>query len=268
MGNSFTLLLTATLASVPATQLVAPECSTVGPVPQTVRDDFSLDPFYAKHVDADGLPVVSSGATADEALLRACVLVRNMLSERADVRAKLIDLRARFVVIGKDEGTADIPEYGFRDKPQAEKDAVNARARGLGGQAASCGEENLMCLPGDRYPSESICVHEYSHTVSQAVYELDHSFGDRLQAAFDSARDKGILDGTYRLTSPSEYLAEGAQDWYATNAESDPPDGNHNRVNTRLELAEADPGLYALLGEFLPQDGEWPDCHATQADSN
>ncbi len=266
MPLPFALLVTAALVNAPTAEFVTPRCSTVGPVPDAVRGMFSLDPFYTKYVDADGLPVVSSAAPEDAALLRACALVRNMLSRRADVHEKLIDLRARFVVIGKDEGTADIPEYGFRDKPQSERDAINARARGLGGQAASCGEENLMCLAGDRYPTESICVHEFSHTVSQAVYELDHSFGDRLQVRFDSANARGILAGTYRATNPSEYLAEGAQDWYGTNAEADLPDGNHNRVNTRSELAGADPDLYALLGEFLPQDTRWPDCHASWPD--
>ena len=92
--------------------------------------DFSLNPFYRKYVDAAGLPVVSSGAPDDVALERACKLLLNMLSKRLDVRDKLIELKVRFVVIGKDEGTADVPEYGFRDRPQAEKDSINARTRG------------------------------------------------------------------------------------------------------------------------------------------
>ena len=30
------------------------------------------------------------------------------------------------------------------------------------------------------------------------------------------------------------------------------PDGKHNYVNTREELKEYDPGLYALLSEYFP----------------
>jgi hypothetical protein len=237
------------------------ECTRIGGVPDAIRRDFSLDPFYKKYADAGGLPVLSSDAPDDKALARACKLLVNMLSHRPDVRAKLIELRARFVVIGRHEGTADVPEYGLRNKPQQEKDAINARARGLGGQAASCGEKNLMCQSGDRYPTESICVHEYSHTIGQGVYEMDHGFGDRLQAAFDAAKASGFLDGSYRAGNPDEYWAEGVQDWYDTNAQSSPPDGVHNAVNTRQELEASDPRLAALISEVFPSDALWDDCH-------
>lgn len=236
-------------------------CARIGEVPDPIRRDFSLDPFYRKYADAEGLPVLSSAAPDDAALERACRLAVNMLSQRPDVRAKLIELRARFVVIGRHEGTADIPEYGFRDKSQQERSAINARARGLGGQAASCGEENLMCQSGDRYPTESICVHEFSHTIGQGVYELEHGFGDRLQAAFDAAKASGILSGSYRAENPDEYWAEGVQDWYNTNAESSPPDGVHNAVNTRRELEAFDSRLSVLIGEVFPTDTGWHDCH-------
>jgi len=236
-------------------------CTDVRDVPERIRRDFSLDPFYRKYADAGGLPVLSSGSPDDEALRRACRLLVNMLSRRPDVRAKLVELRARFVVIGKHEGTTDVPEYGFRDKPQAERDAIDARTRGIGGQASSCGEENLMCLAGDRYPAESICVHEFSHTIREGVYQVDSAFDARLRAAFDEARSRGILVGTYRSENSDEYWAEGVQDWYGTNAEADPADGINNAVNTRHELEAFDPGLHALVGEMFPGDTDWNDCH-------
>ena len=260
------VLLAACASSEPEKPLRAMQsnaCKQVGSVPEAVRHDFSLDPFYEKYVDAGGMPVLSSGAPEDAALTRACQLVGNMLSNRPDVRAKLIELRARFVVIGRNEGTADVPEYGFREKSREEQDAINARARGLGGQAASCGEENLMCLSVDRYSTESICVHEFAHTIGQGVYELDQGFGDRLQVAFDDAKSKGRLANSYRGESPEEYWAEGVQDWYNTNAQANPPDGVHNSVNTRKELEIADQGLYALIGEVFPAETDWVDCHAS-----
>ena len=240
---------------------VATTCQQVRAVPDAVRTDFLLDPFYTKYVNADGLPVLSSDAPDDESLRRACRLVMNMLSKRPDAQAKLIELRARFVVIGRNEGTADIPEYGFRDKPQAEKDAVNARARGLGSQASSCGEENLMCLAGDRYPAESVCVHEFSHTIREALKQLDPGFEDRLKADFNDASSRGILKDTYRGENYDEYWAEGVQDWYDANAEADPPDGIHNAVNTRKELESFDPHLFALIGEVFPERTDWGNCH-------
>ena len=40
----------------------------VGPVPNKVRARLGLDPFYKKHLDAGGLPIVSSAKVPDEAL--------------------------------------------------------------------------------------------------------------------------------------------------------------------------------------------------------
>lgn len=245
-----------------AAETRANQCGEVGAVPDSVREDFSLDPFYRKYVDAAGLPVLSSDAPDDIALQQACKLLLNMLSERPDVREKLVELKARFVVIGKHEGTTDVPEYGFRDRPQMEKDAINARTRGIGGQASSCGEENLMCLAGDRYPNESICVHEFSHTIREGVYQVNSGFGVRLESYFEKAKSSGILDGTYRGENFDEYWAEGVQDWYNTNARADSPDGINNAVSTRMELKEFDPNLYAMIGEVFPSDTDWGDCHA------
>jgi hypothetical protein len=239
----------------------ANQCDRVGVVPDSLRGDFSLDPFYRKYVDAGGLPVLSSDAPDDAALERACRLLVNMLSKRPDVRDKLVELKARFVVIGKHEGTADVPEYGLRDRPQPEKDAMNARARGIGGQASSCGEENLMCLNDDRYANESICVHEFAHTIREGVYQVDPGFGERLELSFENARVAGILDGTYRKENFDEYWAEGVQDWYDSNAQANPSDGINNAVNTRMELKEFAPSLYAMVGEVFPSDTNWGDCH-------
>jgi hypothetical protein len=239
------------------------ECTQVTPVPDEVRTRLDLDPFYEKHVDAHGLSVLGSSAPSDESLLLACKVLNNMLSESEEVRSELIRRKARFAIIGKDEGTADIPEYGYRDGPQADIDYINQRARGLGGLVASCGEENILCLAGDRYPRESICVHEFSHTITTyGAYTAIDSFEDELENAFDAALASGILDDTYRSSSLQEYWAEGVQDWYDTNDWASPPNGIHNDVNTRVELAEYDPTLYALVASLFPESTDWGDCRA------
>jgi hypothetical protein len=125
-------------------------CGPVGPVPEDVQKHLDLDPFYKKYVDAKGLAVLASDEPADESLILACQLLHNMLGKRDDVREELISRRARFAIIGKNEGTAEIPEYGYADRSQADIDYINQRARGLGGIVASCGEENILCLKGDR----------------------------------------------------------------------------------------------------------------------
>jgi len=241
---------------------VSGRCSAVGPVPDEVRQRLKLDAFYMKHVDAEGLPVLSSAAPDDRSLTLACELLNTLLQKRADVRKELIRRGARFVIIGEREGTAEVPEYGYREKSQAERDMINQRARGLGGQVASCGEENILCLRGDRYANESICLHEFSHTITTyGAYGVDRSFQQRLQTAYEGARDRGILDDTYRKENAQEYWAEGAQDWFDTNASANPSNGIHNQVNTQSELQGFDPALYTLLGELFPTDARWSDCH-------
>ena len=59
---------------------------------------------------------------------------------------------------------------------------------------------------------------------------------------------------TYAATNKDEYWAEGVQGWYNANLERDPPDGVHNAINTRTELAAYDPGLYQLIQEVFPEE--------------
>ncbi len=237
-------------------------CDEVGSVPAEVRTAYMLDDFYRKYADAHGLPVLASSQVDNRALTLACRLVVTMLAKRSDVRVELMNEKVRFVVIGRNEGTADVPEYEFKSRPQSEIDAINARARGLGGIAASCGEENLLCASLDRYPAESVCVHEFAHSIAEGgVFKADGSFQEKLESAYRSAIESGLLDNTYRAESFQEYWAEGVQDWFNANAEADPPDGINNRVNTRDELKVFDPPLYALISGVFPSDTAWGDCH-------
>ncbi len=220
-----------------------------------------LDPFYQKYADANGIPVVSSDQPADEALVRACQAVIDMLSARDDVRQVLIDRFVRFAIIAENELTNDIPEFSYLD------DAINERARGLGGvPAASCAEESILCNRQlDRWRGEGICVHEFAHTISIAgLYVADPTFEDRLTQAYDDARAAGLFENTYAMENPQEYWAEGVQAWYYTNLESDPPNGIHNWVDRREELEEYDPALYALVAELLPDDPQYVDCYSDE----
>lgn len=187
-------------------------CDEVGSVPAEVRTAYMLDDFYRKHADAHGLPVLASSQVDDRALKLACRLVNTMLSKRPDVRVELLKEKVRFVVIGRNEGTADVPEYDFKSRPQSQIDAINTRARGLGGIAASCGEENLFCALLDRYPDESVCVHEFAHSIAEGgIFKADSSFQKKLEAAYRTALESGLLDNTYRAESFQEYWAKGVQ---------------------------------------------------------
>lgn len=235
----------------------------VGPVPDELRKRLQLDTFYQQYLSADGIPVLASNEPDPRSLTLACELLVGMLAERDDVRRKLIDAEVRFVIIGAQEGTAEVPEYGYGPRSQADKDQINQRARGLGGQVASCGEENMLCLKGDRYWDESICLHEFSHTIATyGVYAADKTFEQRLTQSYQRAKTSGILDDTYRKENAQEYWAEGVQDWYDSNANAEPSNGIHNAVDTRVELKSFDPTLYDLVDEVFPTTLTWKDCHA------
>lgn len=55
--------------------MLTDRCDRVTAVPESVRQSYALDGFYQKHVDARGLPVISSSEPDDKALTLACRLV-------------------------------------------------------------------------------------------------------------------------------------------------------------------------------------------------
>jgi hypothetical protein len=239
-----------------------PNLCAVQPLTDEFRASYdNLDPFYQKYADANGLPVVSSTQPADEALTRACLLVIDMLSARPDVQEALIQNHVRFAIIAESELTNDIPEFSYLP------DSINQRARGLGGvPTVSCAEESILCHAElDPWRGEGICVHEFAHTISMAgIYQADPTFEGRLTDAYESARDAGLFADTYAMESPQEYWAEGVQNWYYTNLESDPPNGIHNHVDTREEMQEYDPVLYDLVAEFFPDEPQFVDCYSDE----
>jgi cyclophilin family peptidyl-prolyl cis-trans isomerase len=226
----------------------------VGAVPDEVRRDFDLVPFYQKSLMVGALPVVGSDQLSDAALREAAWIVGHMLAGRDDILEAMADQGVRLAVMAWNEFTTDIPEH------RALKPAVywDRRARGLGATpeapAVSGAEENLLGFPGDPYEAENILIHELAHAIhGMGMNRVDPTFDERLRAAYETAKDGGLWAGTYAVTDPSEYWAEGVQSWFDDNREND---SLHNHVNTRSELKEYDPALAALCAEVLG-DGEW-----------
>lgn len=211
-----------------------------------------LSPFYAKHLDEGGLPIVASARVRDEALFAARDVVRRMLAGRPDLREALVRSGTRVAVMAQTEVTTDIPEHADLYEAFPGKD-WNKRCRGVGATPArpvcSAGEENLLGLPGDPYRGESILIHELAHTVAvMALPSVDPEFGARLRPCYDAAMARGLWARTYAATSVEEYWAEGVQSWFDANLEGD---DSHNDVNTREELENYDPPLAALIAQVF-----------------
>lgn len=231
--------------------------------PQPPPESLSLDPFYKKYCDADGIPVVSSDQVPDLALQWAWYQTRQMLSTRPDLLAAMVGLDTRVAIMSVNEVTTDIPEHSdlYTDFPGTDWDT---RARGLGATpempASSAAEENILCYPTDPYAGELIHIHEFAHTMdTMGLQQLDPTWADKLKATYDAAISSGLWADTYAATNEGEYWAEGVQSWFNVNPEIDPPDGIHNDINTRSELAAYDAALYQLIAEVMP-DAWQPEC--------
>lgn len=226
----------------------------VGPVPEPVRSAFQLSPFYAKCIVVSGLPVVGSTNVSDAAVREAAWIVEHLLGHREDILRAMATNKVRFAVMAWNEFTTDIPEH----RDLTPKVYWDRRARGLGATpvrpAVSCAEENLLAFPGDPYPTENIGIHEFAHAIHEmGMTTADPTFDRRLREAFADARKRGLWTNTYAASNPSEYWAEGVQDWFDDNRQND---ALHNHVNTRAELNEYDPALAALCAEVFG-DGPW-----------
>ena len=228
-----------------------PEC-----IVTSLPDSLALDPFYTKYVDVNGLPLVSSWRVPDSAFVaahRTLYAMTKMLPQA--VLDSMVAHGTRVAIMGRYEGTTDIPEHHHLVNDTALN--WDLRARGLGGDLelplTSCAEENVLDYQIDKYHAEDILIHEFAHSIHLIGLMLAvPDFDDRLRQCYEQAKASGILDGTYRITDKEEYFAEGVQDWFNTNAEMPHTDGKHNWCNTREELRQYDPGLYALIAEYFP----------------
>jgi alpha-glucosidase len=210
-----------------------------------------LAPFYAKYVDASGVPVVGSAKVSDEAMREAARIVSLMLKDRPDLVPALNKKLVRVAVMAPTELTTDIPEHS----DLTPKDYWDKRARGLGATtarpASSCAEENLLNLKGDRYRRENILIHEFAHTLhTQGLNVVDPTFDKKLKAAYAAAMQAGLWKDAYAATNAAEYWAEGVQSYFDCN---DANNASHNDIDTREKLARYDPALFQLIDEAFRQ---------------
>lgn len=240
-----TILVLATAAligAVAATQLRTPVRTSNPPV----------QGFYAKYLDCGGIPVRSSAAVEDRALQLACGKIDLMLSHIADVRARLVQQGAELHVIGRAEQTSDLPEFrAERGKLYVDNTGrsvtIDERTRGKGGLRSSCGEENILDLPNDRYRGGSdICIHEFSHGIMN--FGLTAAQRQRIQEQYARSLAAGVWLDSYAATNPQEFWAELSMWYFGAHGDrrmkgAPPADGADG-------LRRYDPAGYALLDDL------------------
>jgi hypothetical protein len=225
----------------------------IGPPPA------GIDPFYKKHVDARGIPVVASAEVSDDALAVAHEIVSHMLSKRPDLARALARNNIKVIIIGLSEKWTDLPELSFRKG----KPSQDEHDRRCGGGATLRTRTTVICegnLTGVNDPfrgSQPILIHEFGHTIQSMA--LDDKTRAAISAAYARARAKNMFrnaDGSpsHMMKSDNEYFATGSAMWFTgafpVNRPKFPP------IATRDELKAYDPDLHAILAEIYPDD-DW-----------
>ncbi|MFT0175020.1 hypothetical protein ACLKMY_40200 [Paraburkholderia mimosarum] len=218
--------------------------------------DFDKE-FYKKHLDASGIPIVARAEVADSALSKVRRIIDRMVSKHVVIRRRLARNIKGFLIIPKGSEMTTLPEYADLDQrfplPSGEK--WDKRAQGVGWAPdypyVSCSEANLLHLglPFDRYPNESICIHEFSHAVLNAGILFEYpSFASRIDALYENAKNT-YLGNSYAGENRDEYWAEGSQAWFnaadCTNRAKSPTCTIH-------ELYQIDPHFAREISKWFP----------------
>ena len=221
---------------------------TIGAVPGSVRAEFGISSvWYAKYVDADGIPVLGSAQVSDAALLkaRANAIVLMRTAPRS-VAATLRSQRNRIVILGLSETVRDIPEYAAAF-PSSDADA--GYWGGFGATKSlpitSGTEDNLL----RNRNLENVFIHEFGHTIAELGLAVsDPEFQSQLQSHSTGHAKRACGTAPMRHPARRKYWAEGVQSYFDVNREGPSGgDGVHNGVNTRSELEGYDRALFNLL---------------------
>ena len=210
-----------------------------------------LDPYYGKYLDAGGVAIVSSLRVPDQALLSARNTLNEMLSDRPDLLATMVELGIRVAIWDEHAVSSDLPEYNHDMQH-------DAKALGLfNGIVASTGVESVLCYDTMPEPGFDWLVHELAHAVQAAVEHQPGGdrFRERLQDIYDDAGPR--WEWTYAGTNPHEFWAELVASWFGLqNAKN-----YWHDVNSPAELEALEPALAALIREVFGDATLTSSCH-------
>ncbi len=216
--------------------------------------------FFTKVLSFHGILIKAPAVVVDEALYRA---YDRMAVETARIPMAVSNIGAaggELHIIGRDQVTTDLPEWR-QDKhvplyePTYNGATRDRRTRGMGGLITSCGEENLLGLPDDRYRGSDICLHEFAHNIE------GYGMGAEIRAKFDAqaiiSKDKMLWLGTYAGSNPEEYFAELTMWYFNSHGSYGGFQGTRPDAGTE-GLKKYDREAFALFDEFYSGKMEIP----------
>jgi hypothetical protein len=213
----------------------------------------AIDPpekgFFAKRLDFKGIPIKAAKEVEDQALQVAYDRLEKQMAHLPNVPINLAAAGAELHIIGRNQVTTDLPEWRHdKGKPLAEYKGLtrDQRTRGMGGLLASCGEENLLRLPSDRYRGRDICVHEFAHNILS--YGVPREIRQRFEAQRRRSFAQGLWVGSYAGSNVQEFFAELTMWYFGTRGDlhmkgPKPENGPEG-------LKKYDPEAFALFDEF------------------
>lgn len=168
--------------------------------------------FFDKIIDYQGISIKASANVDSRALVVARQKLDTMLRNAPDIVFNLKERWCELHIIGAAQQPSDLPELRkWKGKPFEGTLSIDERTRGVGGRLASCGEENLLHLKGDRYYDRDICFHEFAHTLME--YGLDEELRKRIKKQYLRSKEAGLWPGCYALNNEGEFWAELSM-WY------------------------------------------------------
>jgi len=205
--------------------------------------------FFSKQIVFKGIPIKAHADVEDAALFEARRRLGRTLEHVPAVVANLLDAGAELHIIGKNQVTSDLPYLRhWKGKPYETYgktfESIDARTRGVGGLLASCGEENLLKLPSDRYRDHrDICTHEFAHTLR--AYGLSPDVREIVRKQFEKSIAAGLWKTAYASTNDDEFFAELSM-WYFDSR------GDFGHITPKPQVGrpwfrQYDPGAFAVL---------------------
>ncbi len=208
----------------------------------------------------EGVPPAALDAEADR--------VFHMLEFRPDLMAALLETAIEGRVVPSGTRIDRMPEFTKLYDLYPGTD-WRRRGRSFPGTAElplfAGGEENLLCYDDDFYGGEDIFVRTFALTIRRFGLDVvDPATAAAIDRAYGKAIAAGLWANTLAEINRDEYWMEGTQSFFDVNIEDNAadrePNSEHNHVNTRDELREYDPTLYAIAAAVYGETDWRPTC--------